>query len=958
MDKFTKSIKKKYLERRINRDVEQWPPCHSNKLIKLELLEQAKGKGYSSSSLQDVENDMEGRHTPMAYSVEDGMEEGHTLMAYSDLFKVDSGQTPVRKVLVEGDAGIGKTTLCTAASEDWAKGKLFQQFELVLLLPLRYKEIASAGSLSELLTLLHPSASIRDSVVSYLEDEEGEKVLIIADGWDELGESEQREDSFLFSLFFKQFPFLSVILTSRPSASVLFHRLSCIDRFVMVRGFSYEDIVHYIQSEFPSDYDKADRLELELMNNPLIESICSIPLNCAIVCHLWRTLEEALPSTMTGLYTKIVLNILLRNVQKIKAFSHIRELSDFDDLPDSLRNSWLLLCEFAFHTVTKARDQIVFSQQELLECFPSDLALDENVLCFGLLQCTETIFETGRKTAYHFLHLTFQEYLAALFLAKQPTDMQLQVFQLVSSANNFDHFSVFLAFYFGITNTEPGRFIHQLIDSVSTTTTLSQYIHHYTIPLCHFAFESTSEEVTDAVISSLSVNYTTSLSNNVRYSHNIMFSELPSNAHDCAAMIYVLARVQDNNEIVIKFEDAGVTEGQIKTLTDILSSRGGGLRVTNLNLAHNELTDECVSDLFSRAPASFSNSLVVLSLQGNDIGVESMKSIATTLGTSKENSISELAVLDMSDNPLGVSGLQAVISLIDSGSLAHLVDLNLQDTDSNGEVIGSLLKTLAMKCTSLQSLDISDNCVQDDYSSVMSAVSKLGSSHRLKCIGLKRSNINDNALNVLVQENADHLTSSCCHFELLDLKGNDIHAIGISHLATAKNIEINTLSLTDNPLGVQGAQAICELLSSNKYKQLSMLKLSRCELASLPTTDSNDLDQTMMKSVGEQLSVLPQNTTIAVLHLDGNIFSELGIYILAGFTRLCSCLVFLSSCECGITSDDMGQLLNFLSQNSASCKLLRQWTLNHNDIDDKGVYALVRRTFAVSPFGMAINLWH
>ena len=87
------------------------------------------------------------------------------------------------------DAGVGKTTLCTCASEDWAEGKIFQQFELLLLLPLRQKQISSATSIADLLQLLHSSLSIRDSVARYLEEEEGEKVLIIADGWDELSEA-------------------------------------------------------------------------------------------------------------------------------------------------------------------------------------------------------------------------------------------------------------------------------------------------------------------------------------------------------------------------------------------------------------------------------------------------------------------------------------------------------------------------------------------------------------------------------------------------------------------------------------------------------------------------------------------------------------------------------------------------------------------------------------------------
>ena len=214
-----------------------------------------------------------------------------------------------------------------------------------------------------MLKLLHSSASIRDSVASYLEEEEGEKVLIVADGWDELGESERQEESFLYKLFFKTFPFVSVIVTSRPSASAPLHRLPYIDRFVEVCGFNKENIKEYIQSEFTSDQEKASCLLLEqLESNPLVESVCSIPLNCAIVCHLWRTLEEALPTTMTELYTKIILNVILRNIQKeFIQNSAVLSLSNFDALPEDLQQSWWLLCEFAFQALK--RDQIVFSSR-------------------------------------------------------------------------------------------------------------------------------------------------------------------------------------------------------------------------------------------------------------------------------------------------------------------------------------------------------------------------------------------------------------------------------------------------------------------------------------------------------------------------------------------------------------------------------------------------------------------
>ena len=178
--KFVTSVKKKYRERRINRE-QPWPPCHSDKLFRLELVEGRKGEGYFTNRQRGRED--EGiRRTPLAYN---------------DLFNV--GEDParkVRKILIEGDAGIGKTTLSISISEEWANGELFQQFELVLLLPLRMKAVTIAGSLAELLKVLHPSPRLCDSLASYLEEEEGEKVLIIADGWDELSESERQEGSF------------------------------------------------------------------------------------------------------------------------------------------------------------------------------------------------------------------------------------------------------------------------------------------------------------------------------------------------------------------------------------------------------------------------------------------------------------------------------------------------------------------------------------------------------------------------------------------------------------------------------------------------------------------------------------------------------------------------------------------------------------------------------------------
>ncbi len=119
------------------------------------------------------------------------------------------------------------------------------------------------------------------------------------------------ERSFLYNLLFGGIlPFASVLLTSRPSASAPLHDLPSVDRLVEVVGFSEENIKQYIESEFEQFPEKASSLVEQLENNPIIQSVCSVPLNCAIISNLWHTLDQELPRTLTELYTQIVLSII------------------------------------------------------------------------------------------------------------------------------------------------------------------------------------------------------------------------------------------------------------------------------------------------------------------------------------------------------------------------------------------------------------------------------------------------------------------------------------------------------------------------------------------------------------------------------------------------------------------------------------------------------------------------
>ena len=848
---FISVMKKKYQERR-DRE-EQWLLCHSDKLVRLELVEREKGEGYSANTQRGSEKKAVKRSP----------------LAYGDLFKVESGKRRVRKVLVEGDAGIGKTTLCIAVSEDWANGKLFQQFELVLRLPLRMKAVASAGSLPELLKLLHPSPRLCDSVARYLEDEGGESVLIIADGWDELGEAERQKESFLYQfLFGSNFSLMSVVVTSRPSASAPLHKIRDIDRFIEVRGFSKEHIVEYIQSEFTSDQGKADRLREQLEGNPLVESVCSVPLNCAIVCHLWHTLkEEALPTTMTELYTKIILILVLRNIhKKFVSYESVSELPKFDSLPADLRQSWWLLCEFAFRALEK--DQLIFSQEELEAFFPEGLALDKRTLCFGLLQSVKSV---GIGVSFHFLHLTFQEYLAALHLTRQPTDKQLQAFQTYTYKSSArlhksnllspHRFKMVWRFFFG--NFEFNRATASYILQILKCVAAGGVGTFNLLSVCHCALEAHND-----LINKVATQYlvTHSLLDTVDFGY-------PRTAHDCSAVLYVIANLQ-KCDCDLKLNFANASENQIKELMHILANKKEKLWVS---------------------------------------------------------------ILDLSGSRLTVSSLQALESAVRGDLLAKLKYLNLKgsltsDADTNAKWLATFLHALSDHCPNLADLNLSNNNLGEPGASALA---------NLECdqlhLHINKTNLGDKGLIIL----ARILSFTDLVISHLQLADNDIHASGVSCLADAVcsgELEIEgELDLSGNPLGLEGAIAVGRMLSSS-HCQLEYIDLSMCNL----TTAGGGLPSISCEAVGQQLYQMPQASTISQLSLDHNSFTGDGIEILNGFMHLCPSVWHLITSDCSITSDDLVWLLGNLNSSSPDiCNELEVWDLEDNQIDGRGVSALI-----------------
>ncbi|XP_072567044.1 uncharacterized protein [Paramormyrops kingsleyae] len=431
-----------------------------------------------------------------------------TTVKCNDIFKPLCGRkTPIRTVLTKGVAGIGKTVSVQKFILDWAEGKANQDIHFIFALPFRNLNlIKDEYSLTELLHRFVTELKSLESTELFKY-----KVLFIFDGLDECRlpldfqncegwcdvKKKMSLDVLLINLIKGDLlPSALLWITSRPAATNQIPP-DCIHRVTEIRGFSDAQKEEYFRRRF-SDQSLASRIITHVKSSRSLFIMCHIPVFCwisaTVLERLFSETDRAeIPRTLTQMYTHFL--IFQTSLKKDKYMKNYET-----KLKEYSKEFLLKLGKLAFVNLEKGN--LIFYEQDLTE---NDIDVSEASVHSGV--CTEVFKEEYglyQDKVYCFVHLSIQEYLAALyvFLSNSSADLlETAVDQALKSKNG--HLDLYLRFLLGLSTDSSKTLLQRLLGETRICShaikEMDQYIHPSNVcppmssgPLGSEAFPQTS----------------------------------------------------------------------------------------------------------------------------------------------------------------------------------------------------------------------------------------------------------------------------------------------------------------------------------------------------------------------------------------------------------------------------------------------------------------------------------
>ncbi|XP_048028848.1 NACHT, LRR and PYD domains-containing protein 3-like isoform X2 [Megalobrama amblycephala] len=674
-----------------------------------------------------------------------------TVIHYNEILQPSTEENrKIMTVLTKGIAGIGKTITVQKFVLDWASGEANQDLELVFLLPFRELNLLEGeNSFFDLLCFFYPEFKEMRPISDCICDS---KVLFILDGLDEykkdlnfksrlLSDVTEKAtvDVLLVNLLRRKLlPSAHLWITSRPVAAGQLPSDIFLRGFkTQIRGFRDEQKEEYFMRQF-EDLKLTKDIICHLKSQKSLWILCHIPLFCWISVVVLKDIISSenkdlyMPSNLTEMYIHY---LLIQTGLSHKKYQG-EELSQEDALKkhDELI---MKLAELAYWQLKK--QNVIFREEDLMSY---NISADEAHQYPGVITCV-TEYKSGyyRKKLFTFIHLSVQEFFAALFafntfLSGNQDSLNLITAKKRNKSNLCDflkdiinvalqskngHLDLFMCFLFGISCDSSRDLLEGLLPPLRVSSSdihekVTTYIKSLkrkdltperciSLVRCLFELKDTSffEEMQDRETSWFKEPLTQFQCSCLAFQFRM--SDKKHDKFDLRKYKITLEGFERFSPAIMCFRKAllkgsGFAEQHCKSLAGYLRSPNSHL--TDLDLSHNALGGSALKQL-STALCDPNCQIQILNLSHNHLQSQDMELIRDVLSGENMN----LRVLDLSDNPLGDSGVKILSAGLQSTN-CHLEVLKLSGCQIK-EGVYQLLSSLKANPSCLRELDLRYN---------------------------------------------------------------------------------------------------------------------------------------------------------------------------------------------------------------------------------------------------------